>query len=121
MADKALSVDKVNGVVCISFVQPNLVDGVQIAQIGQELTAIVQGEESPRVLLNFKMVEHLSSAAMSVLIRVHKAVLEGGGQMRLANVNANIAELLRITNLDQIFKVDDSAREALENLGGVAD
>jgi len=115
MSDKKLmSVDTINGVTCIAFRGPDLVDGAEIATVGQQMTNLVEGLEAPRVLVNFKAIEHLSSAAISVLIRMHKVVLEAGGQLRLANVSPAIQELFAITNLDKIFQIDETARESLE-------
>ena len=48
---------------------------------------------------------YISSAGLSVLITTYKRLDEGGKALKLINVNEYIQELLRLTGLNQIFKV----------------
>jgi len=64
-------------------------------------------ESSPGVnlLLNFENVDYLSSAVLTELLRINKAIQEVQGQLRLCGVSKVIMEVFQITNLDKMFTI----------------
>jgi anti-sigma B factor antagonist len=99
----------------VEFVDRNILDEANILQIADEIGALVARESSPRLLISFAGVEHLSSAALGALITINNQIKERDGQLRLAEINDQIIEVFRITRLDRLFQIHPSADEALRS------
>ena len=97
----------------VSFLDRNILDEANIQQIGEEITEIVESETMPKILISFENVDHLSSAALGTLITINKKVKNREGILRLANIDPQIYEVFKITQLDRIFSIHDSSEEAL--------
>jgi len=97
----------------VEFLQNKILDELNIAEIGQELQALIVGKDRPRLLLDFANVEHLSSAALGVLINVNKWIKEHNGQLRLANIKPQILEVFMITKLNRLFRILPGRTEAM--------
>ena len=107
----------VNGnVTIIELLDRKILDGVNILQIGEQLTALVAQAAQPRFVLDFTNVAHLSSSALGVLITLSKRVREKGGQLRLCCIQPAILEIFVITRLNEIFQICRSKEEALTTL-----
>jgi len=98
----------------IQFADRKILDEVCISEIGDQIVGLISSTPSMRLLLNFKNVEHLSSAALGMLIRIDKHVTEGHGKLRLSNIAPQIFEVFKITRLDRIFEIHDTAAHALD-------
>ena len=72
--DSRLRVRKLENITQIEFVDRNILDEGNIQQIGEEITTLIESEDSPRLLINFANVDHLSSAALGTLITIHNRV-----------------------------------------------
>ena len=58
----------------VEFTEKHIIDEVVIRQIGNELTKLVDDSPRPRIVVTFKGVEHLSSAALGTLLTVMNRV-----------------------------------------------
>jgi anti-sigma B factor antagonist len=108
-----LTVTKQGNVCVVEFEDRKILEELAINQIRERLTELIAAETSPRVLLNFRKVEHLSSAALGVLITVSKQVAERHGQLVLANIHPQIFEVFKITRLNKLFNIRGTTDEAL--------
>jgi len=97
----------------VDFVESKILDEANIAEIGQQLTALVEARDRPKVLLDFGKVDHLSSAALGMLINVNNRVKTQNGQLRLANIKPQIIEVFEITKLNKLFKILPTRQDAL--------
>ncbi len=110
--ESRLRVQRQDGVVIVEFIDRNILDEANIQMIGQELFAIVDAEEDPRLLLSFSNVDHLSSSALGTLITINTKIKNKSGQLRLANIDRQIYEVFVITRLNQLFQIADTTDEA---------
>lgn len=101
---------------CVEFVERSIIDEGVIRQIGEELLKLVDGAAKPAVVIDFTGVQHLSSAALGVLINVHNRVKARGGHLRLCGIPRGIFEVFRITKLDRIFQTCDTVTQALQGM-----
>ncbi|MDZ4830686.1 MAG: STAS domain-containing protein [Phycisphaerae bacterium] len=108
-----LNVRVQNGVTRIEFVDRNILDETNIAQIGEELGRIIDSQVNPKLLICFKAVEHLSSAALGTLITVNNRVRAKDGQLRLSDIDPQIYEVFVITKLNRLFHIHETADKAL--------
>ena len=107
--------DADGGVKRIEFLDRNILDEANIAQIGSQISAIIEAEHDPRILIDFTHVEHLSSAALATLIRVNNEVHAKSGQLRLSNIDPQIYEVFVITRLNKHFQIHDTNEEAMKS------
>ena len=114
-----LSVTEEKGIRIIEFTNSKILDEANIAEIGSTLGAIIDENENPKLLLDFSTVDHLSSAALGMLINVNNRVRQKNGQLRLANIKPQIFEVFVITKLNKLFKILPTRTEALANFSGV--
>ena len=98
----------------VQFADRKILDEVCISEIGDEISRLVTSVAEMHLLLNFKNVEHLSSAALGMLITLSKQITEAGGRLRLSNIAPQIFEVFKITRLDRLFEIHDTATHALD-------
>ncbi|MCP4834654.1 MAG: STAS domain-containing protein [Phycisphaera sp.] len=107
-----LRITEHDGVSRVDFVDRNILDEANIQQIGEELSKLVESSPRPKILICFENVEHLSSAALGVLITISNGVKGRDGQLRLSDIRPQLLEVFKITRLDQMFEIHDSANDA---------
>jgi anti-sigma B factor antagonist len=99
----------------VSFIENKILDEANIAEIGQALTTLVEAKDRPKLLLDFQNVDHLSSAALGMLINVNQKIKAQSGELRLANIKAQIFEVFVITKLNKLFRIFPTRQEALDS------
>ena len=108
-----LKVTTSNGVTVVEFAERKILDELSISEIRDELTKIASEPDTKKLLLSFLNVEHLSSAALGVLITLNKQVAERKGKLRLSDITPQIFEVFKITRLNKLFDIHDTAETAL--------
>ena len=108
-----VSVTEQKGIRIIEFTNSKILDEANIAEIGNTLNVLIDENENPRLLLDFATVDHLSSAALGMLINVNNRVKQQNGQLRLSNIKPQIMEVFEITKLNKLFKILPTRADAL--------
>jgi len=108
-----LSVTQQKDVRVVEFTNNRILDEANIAEIGNGLAALIEERTNPKLLLDFNTVDHLSSAALGMLINADKKIKQKNGQLRLANIKPQIFEVFVITKLNKLFKILPNRDEAL--------
>jgi anti-sigma B factor antagonist len=114
-----LKIKRAGDVSIVEFADRKILEELSIQEIGDELRRLTEGETGIRLLLNFENVDHLASAALGMLITLHKRVQEQKGELRLSNINRQIFQVFRITRLNRVFDIHETAEQALEAFGRV--
>ncbi len=83
----------------------SVLSAINVAEFGNEVVAKIEGNTGVNLLLNFENVDYLSSAVLTELLRINKAIQEAQGQLRLCGVSKVILEIFQITNLDKMFAI----------------
>jgi len=112
-SESRLKVKQDGGVISIQFRDRNILDEANIQQIGEEIKALIEKEPKPRLLIDFKDVDHLSSAALGTLITVNNRVRQLQGQLRLCNIDPQIYQVFVITKLNRLFEIHETAEKAV--------
>lgn len=115
-AQSRLNIRKDGNVDIVELLDKNILDEAYIQQIGEEIANIIDVNPSPRLLIDFKNVEHLSSAALGTLININNKVRQKDGILRLANIATQLLEVFKITKLDHLFHIDATFDAAIKNL-----
>ena len=108
-----VSVRRIGEVIRIDFLDRNILDELNIHQMGEEMFKAVDAEHRPKVVIVFANVQHMSSAAQGTLIKVHDRVKTRDGQLRLCDLQPRIREGFKITRLDRLFSIHDTFDAAL--------
>ena len=115
--DAPLSVAEEDGITLIGFANASIREELQIRQIGQQVSQIIEQARTPKILISFENIEHLASLALGTLIEVRHKIHEKGGQLRLSNIPPSILEVFQITRLDGLFEIHGDSEEALKSFG----
>ncbi len=107
----------IDGVHVIEFTTANVIDAYYIECLGDGIYHHIREIEAPKVVIDLAMVQHLSSAALGMFIALKKVVEKKGGAIAIANVNAEIREVFKLTNLQKLIKLHDTTEKAVRSIG----
>ncbi len=108
-----LSVTQQKDIRIVEFVHNKILDEANIKDIGDTLNGLIEEKEYPKLLLDFSNVEHLSSAALGMLINANNRVKARNGQLRLTHIKPPIYEVFAITKLNKMFRILPTRQDAL--------
>jgi anti-anti-sigma factor len=114
---KAMTLIKheLKGEIRIIFIdEVRLLDAAVIEQCYREIIEVLEKVEESNVLLHFGRLVFMSSAALGMLIRVHKKCKEFKISLKLCNITPEIRQVFKITALDKILDIYDDAAQAME-------
>ena len=109
-----LAVSQRDDVQVVEFSDRKILEELSIREIEDQLFELVKGEGGITLLLNFKNVEHLSSAALGMLINLEKQVAREDGHLMFSDINPQIFEVFKITRLHKMFEIHDTAADAMK-------
>ncbi len=112
-----VSIVNLKDVRVVEFTNSKILDEANIADIGASLNSLIDERAQPKLLLDFSNVEHLSSAALGMLINVNNRVKKVNGQLRLANIQPQIYDVFVITKLNKLFRILTTRQEAVASFG----
>ena len=114
-------VEEFGDITVANFSVNKIGDEQSIQAIGEQLFSLVDELGRKKILLNLGNVEYLTSAALGKFVALNKKLDLAGGRLALCNVGPQIYEVLEISNVDKLFKIEPHpAKEDLDgNLGGV--
>lgn len=113
--DSRLTINRDGEVFHIQFQERNVLEEAYIQTIGMEIGRLIDESTSPKILINFKNVEHLSSAALGTLITISNRVKEKDGQLKLSNIDPRVHEIFLITKLDKLFQIYKDSEQAAQS------
>jgi anti-sigma B factor antagonist len=109
----SVAVSQQKDVKIVEFTNNKILDEANIAEIGRTLSDLIDERDNPKLLLDFANVDHLSSAALGMLINANNRIRQKNGQLRLANIRPQIFEVFVITKLNKLFRILPNRVEAL--------
>lgn len=114
-SESRLRVRRQDSVIQVEFIDRNILDEANIQLISEEISRLVDAESSPRLLISFANVDHLSSAALGALISINNKVRNKSGQLRLSSIDPQIHEVFVITRLNKLFQIHETTEEAMKS------
>jgi anti-sigma B factor antagonist len=111
---RRLEVEPIGDVTVVNFVDRKILDEQNIQVIGEQLFGLVDQDGLRKIVLNFRNVEYLSSAALGKLITLNKKLQAAGGRLVLCNIGSQIFEVFEITKLDKFFNIRKEEQDALQ-------
>ena len=114
-ATKPLTVTPTKDVSVVEFTNNRILDESVLEDIRGTLGQLVEAAATPKLLLDFGQVDHMSSAALGMLINIHKAIREKNGQLRLCGIQPQIFEVFVTTKLNKVFRILNTRQEAMDS------
>jgi anti-anti-sigma factor len=108
-----LAVHTIGDVTVVEFLERLIWEMVQVEEIGDELTALVEKKGCRRVILDFTGVEMISSSTLGVLIRLKHSLDETQGRLVIAGLREELMRIFKITRLEQQFEFSADREAAL--------
>lgn len=111
---RRIDIEEVGDVTIAKFVDKKILDEANIQTIGSHLFALIDEDGRRKIILDFSIVEYLSSAALGKLIIMDKKAKAAKTKLRLCCIRPDIYEVFEITKLNKIFDIRATQEEALE-------
>ena len=102
---KRIAVEKKGEFTIIRFRDADILDQVNIHEMGSEMYGIVESSPGIKLIVDFEGVQYLSSSALGKLITLKRKVGEVSGTLKMCRIKPEIMEVFRITKLDTIFEI----------------
>jgi anti-anti-sigma factor len=108
----------VEGVTIYRVTTPRLFKDDDLQVLRDETTALVQPLDAPKLAIDLRQVQFVSSRGLGVLVALRKTIKDRGGALALFGVNETIAKVLSTTRMDTLFPVEKSETDAVQALNG---
>ncbi len=82
----------------------------------EESKAYPKNSGKLRIVLDFTEVEFVASAGLGAMITMSRATDEAGGRLMLVGVNDNIMQVMKLTKLDRLIKIEKDLVKAQKKL-----
>ena len=86
----------------------------------REIVRDLAEKGNKRIVLNLGEVVYIDSSGVGELVKTHTTIRNKGGQLKLANLNRRVHDLLQMTRLYTVFDIEQDEASALKSFGGQA-
>jgi anti-sigma B factor antagonist len=100
----------------ITIQQARMLDDANLRHLQKELLDRVAAIEVKKLVLDFRLVEFVSSAGLGMLVRIKKRCTEREIALRLCSLEKTVAEAIRITGLNQLLHIEADKAAAIASL-----
>ena len=120
MAKSTLTMsERIGDIGIIRFQTSQILDGMNVQQLGEELLETVDKHYIVKVVINFEKVKYLSSAVLGKLIALNKRIMKEKGRLALCCLNKDIEQVFHITRLDKVIPIFGTEEEALQRIESI--
>ncbi len=104
---------RVNDILVLNL-DGNLMGGPEAVLINEAVNRFLD-EGSLKLVINLEHVERVNSSGLGILIKALTTYKTNGGELKLANVNPKVENLLVITKLNSILESYESVESAVNS------
>jgi len=112
-----ITIHTTEGVTVASVESSSILNPQCVEAVRAKLFDLVQQQGPSKLILDISKVEHLSSAALGMLINLQETCRKQTGQLILVGATDAIAKLFEITKLSKLFRLAKTERDAMQLLG----
>lgn len=105
MNKPVVSVRYAGKVVIVEISILRILEDEQIKALEDTLMPLIEECCPTKMIIDFRKVDHLSSAALGVLIKVNNEIKKQGGFLSLCGIDKRIFDIFKITKLDNVFHI----------------
>jgi anti-sigma B factor antagonist len=110
-------IQKMWDVTVVNVQEARLVEGHQIEQMSQQLFQLVDEMDRKKLIVDFAKVQFLASAAVGMLLNLHKKSAAIKGTMIICGLRKELMQVFEIMQLTKILKFAPDEGKALKMLG----
>lgn len=100
----------------VNFLTSQVLDELNVQQLGQELNDLVDKQYMVKLVVNFGKIKFLSSAVLGKLIALNKKIAAQKGRMAFCGINDDIMQVFKITKLDKLIPVFTDEDDAVKGV-----
>ncbi len=115
--DSQITVRTNAGVTVASLQGSSILDSQYIEAMRTQLFDLVEQTAPCKLILDISKVDHLSSAALGVLITLQENCRKTKGKLVICGATDGIAKLFELTKLNKLLKFADNEDDAMTILG----
>ena len=82
----------------------------------REIVRDLADKGNKRIILNMSAVSYIDSSGLGELVKTHTTFHNKGGNLKLANLNKRVHDLLQMTRLAAVFDIQKDEASALQSL-----
>jgi anti-anti-sigma factor len=86
------------------------------SQAESTILSELSANQPKKVVVDFSAVEYFSSLGISLLVRIHKRVAEGGGRTAICGLSKLTADIVALSRMDVLMNVYADCSEARAGL-----
>jgi anti-sigma B factor antagonist len=86
----------------------------------REIVRELADKGQKRIILNLGDVHYVDSSGVGELVKTHTTLRNQGGQLKLANLNKRVNDLLNMTRLSAVFDIHKDEASAIASFGGAS-
>ncbi len=101
----------------VDFQEARLLEAQQLEAIGRELYRLVDEMDRKKLVLDFAKVQFLASAAIGMLMNLHKKSTAIKGTFVICSLRRELMKVFEIMKLTKVFQFAADEGEALKLLG----
>ena len=116
-SERRIDIEEISGVTVARLLEKKILDEANIDALGQEMFALVDKDGRKKIILDFTLVEYLSSAALGKLITMHKKTGTAGGKLALCCIQKDILDVFKITQLNKVLTLCTDLDDAIKKIG----
>lgn len=105
---------KKDGDILIFTLNEKKLDSTISPQLKAEFLLLCNKEKCSVLVLDLKSVQFCDSSGLSALLTAHRTMNNQNGEVRIANLNKSVENLMKISQLDRIFKIYKSTKAAIK-------
>ena len=110
-----IEVSREDGITIIDVLDEEVLEEHVIADIAESLFAVVEDDQSLKMVLSFARVKHMSSSALGMLIRLNKRIEDTKGVLKLCDIKPALLEVFVITKLNRLFDMYETEDMAVSS------
>ena len=107
---------QIGDVAVVNFLTSQVLDELNVQQLGQELNDLVDKEGKTKLVINFSKIKFLSSAVLGKLISLNKKLSAQKGRLAFCHINSDVMQVFKITRLDKLIPIYDDEDEAVKGI-----
>lgn len=104
------------GIQVVTLLRSQMLDAHEIETLGTDLQNCFKKKQRAKVVLDMHGVQHLSSAALGMLISLKSTIESTGGKLVLAGLRDDLYQIFKITKLHKVLTIKENVNAAMASL-----
>ena len=104
---------KKNGKATILKLCNRKLDASMSPELKAEFLVLCKPKVTQKLIVDMQDVQFCDSSGLSALLIAHRAMREHGGSVHLVHVHKKVLDLMKISQLDRVFTINEKVDEAI--------